>query len=135
MRLIILCLLTSMLLIGCNSDLKVNDGIVESKMDSFSLDKDQYEIDINALTDFPWDKAYIFTPYTPKEHVTKKLGFNWRNSIGIDYRDDINLIVFVKGKRVVKYIELSRKYGDFDVQDIENEIMPDHAIKTLKILD
>ena len=135
LRSIISILILVTILIGCNNNLEINEGHVESRINPFMLNDDQNKVDINALTDFSWEKAYIFTPYTPKEHMTEKLGFNWKNSIGIDYRDDINLIVFVKDKTVVKYIELPRKYGDFDFEDIENEITPENAIVTLEILD
>ena len=135
LRSIISILILATILIGCNNKLEINEGLVESRINLFMLNDDQNEVDINALTDFSWEKAYIFIPYTPKEHMTEKLGFNWKNSIGIDYRDDINLIVFVKDKTVVKYIELPRKYGDFDFKDIENEITPEDAIVTLEILD
>lgn len=131
LRLTILIVIIATILIGCNNNLEINDGIVESKMNSFMLNEGKSEIDINEITGFSWGKAYVFTPYTTKEHMAKKLGFNWENSIGIDYRDDINLIVFVQGKKVVKYIELSRKYGDFDSGDIESEITPENAIVTL----
>ena len=101
--------LRSILLVGCNNNLEINDDLVESRINSFILNEDQNEVDVNALTDFSWEKAYVFTPYTTSEYITEKWGFNWKNSTGIDYRDDINLIVFVKDKKEVKYIELSRK--------------------------
>lgn len=131
LRPIIPILFLATILIGCNNNLELNDGIVESKMNSFMLNEGQNEIDINEITGFSWEKSYVFSPYTTKEHMAKKLGFNWKNSTGIDYRDDINLIVFVQSKKVVKYIELSRKYGDFDSEDIENGITPENAIVTL----
>jgi hypothetical protein len=135
LRSIILILIIATILIGCNNSLEIKEDLVESRINSFILNEDQNEIDINALTDFTWEKAYIFTPYTTADYMKERLGFNWKNSVGIDYRDDINLIVFVKDKKVVKYMKLPRKYGDFNFDDIENEITPENSIMTLKILD
>ncbi|MCM3655363.1 hypothetical protein [Metabacillus litoralis] len=128
-------IISSILFAGCHHNLEINDDLVERRMNSVFLNKDQNEVDLNALTDFSWEKAYIFPPYTTSEYMTEKLGFKWNNATGIDYRDDINLIVFVKDKKVVKYIELPRKYGDFASGDIENGITPENSIVTVEIFD
>lgn len=136
MKFLIPCfILGSILFTGCQHNIAMDDEFIEKKMDSIGLDKGQNEVDLNALTDFSWEEAYIFQPYTTPEYMTEKLGFKWNNTIGMGYRDDINLIVFVKDKKVVKYIELPRKYGDFASSDIENVMTPENSIVTIEIFD
>jgi hypothetical protein len=91
------------------------------------------QIDFNKVTNFKWDKLYIFTPYTPDEEITKQLGFKWKysNKTSIDYLDSINLLIFANGDRVVQYLELSRQYGDFDFIE-KNNITPTNSVIHLK---
>lgn len=78
-------------------------------------DEEKIIINFQSLTDFKWDKLYIFFPYTPTDEIINTLGFNWskveKTSIWCD--EGINLLVFVSNERVVKYIEYPRNYGDF----------------------
>ena len=69
-------------------------------------------IDFSEITDFPWDSLYIFVPYTSHEKISKTLGFFWLGSrfTSIETNDGIVLLVFVKGKHVVHYLEYGRKY-------------------------
>lgn len=85
---------------------------VESKRNSSSKEM----IHLQNLTNFEWDTLYIFGPYTPKEVINEKLGFTWFDvrAASIEYRDDIHLLVFVKGHDVVQYLEYPRNHGDFD---------------------
>lgn len=134
MKVIILFLIV-ILLAGCNNNLAISDEFVENRIDSFIMNEERTVIDINSLTDFSWDKAYIFIPYTSSEEITEKINFKWKYSKSIEYRDDINLIVFVKGKNVVSYIELLRKYGDFSSDTIENGIYPENSIISVKVFN
>jgi hypothetical protein len=65
---------------------------------------------LKSATNFTWDKVYVFTPYTSHEEIQKALGFQWRQveCTTISTFDSINLLVFVQGKQVVKFAELSR---------------------------
>jgi hypothetical protein len=82
------------------------------------------------LTDFKWDKVYIFPPYTGLETIDNDLGFVWpqARSIRTDYRDDINLIVFTDNKQVVAYVEHPRSLGDLDGNYKREGYSPDEAI-------
>jgi hypothetical protein len=106
---------------------KIGQGI-EGKRNG----KERIEVDFAALTDFSWDKLYIFTPYTSAETISRKLGFKWSGANTIEYSESINLIVFVKGSKVVRYLELSREYGDFTV-DGKNEFAPGETVENVDI--
>jgi len=72
-------------------------------------------IDFVALTDFQWERLYIFDPYTTVDEIHRALGFRWNAaaSTGIDKLDGIALLVFVEGDEVVRYVEHPRNRGDF----------------------
>lgn len=73
------------------------------------------EIVINSITNFNWDSLYVITPYTPKEVISSRFGFNpYDESYAeISSRDDINLLLFVKEKKVILTVEYPIDKGDF----------------------
>lgn len=64
-------------------------------------------LDFNAITDFQWDKMYIMSSYHSGNDANKRLGFRWSNQSDhlIITTDSSNLLVFVKGPRVVQVLE------------------------------
>lgn len=72
-------------------------------------------VDIGSLTDFAWERLYVFPPYTPRRDILEHLGREWNGveQTGIDRSDDRCLLVFVKGGQVVRFLEFPRKLGDF----------------------
>ena len=85
-----------------------------------------------AMSDFNWEKVYIFSPHTSVDSINKQVGFKWLvHKQGIQYRDDINLVVFVKGKKVVESVEIPRKYGDFILHS-QNGFDKDHSVLKIK---
>ncbi|WP_166243144.1 hypothetical protein [Paenibacillus turpanensis] len=83
--------------------------------------------DMNELTDFMWDKMYIFYPYTSREQMEETIGRSWtthsyfgylldhKTILGDHPLDDesLNKLVFVRGEEVVLDITLRRKQADF----------------------
>jgi hypothetical protein len=74
------------------------------------------EIRLKDLTDFEWDRVYIFPSYTSHQRVDDDLGFVWQPARRIDMsvRDDVNLIVFTENGKVVFHVAHPRGRGDFD---------------------
>lgn len=69
------------------------------------------EIDFNKITDFDWDKLYIFTPYSIPEDVLKQDGIHSRKSnFRIELLDTFYMVGFVKSNKLISYIELPRDY-------------------------
>ncbi len=64
---------------------------------------------------FEWERLHVFPPYTPAEQADAELGVRCEAArvSGIFERDDITLLVFVSGKRVVRYVAHPRVQGDF----------------------
>jgi hypothetical protein len=68
------------------------------------------EVDFADVAPFAWDRVYIFGPYTPQQHVDACLGFHWPgfSRTSINESKGRNLVVFVRGKQVVRWFEQPR---------------------------
>jgi hypothetical protein len=91
---------------------------------------EEVTVKLKDLTDFKWDRVYIFPPYTGLETIDNDLGFVWpqARSIRTDFRDDINLIVFTDNKQVIAYVEYPRSLGNLDGNYKREGYSPDEAI-------
>lgn len=119
------------ILASCSQGTVNHNKELEKSISSAIEVKGVEEIDLSSLTDFDWEKVYIFGPYTTQEMINEKLGVNYKDPSSIDYRDDINLIVFLDNNKVVQYAEITRKYGDLLIETNDGFITPSDA--TLKI--
>lgn len=79
---------------------------------------------LRDLTDFQWDKVYIFRPYTTPEDINKALGFIWAEAeeTQIDKFDNFNLIVFTANNKVVSYVNLPLSIGNFTAGGAEERL-------------
>ena len=85
---------------------------------------------LQDITPFAWERVYMFAPYTAAGRIEETLGFAWpqAKSIGIDYRDDITLLVFVNGGKVVRYLAFPRVSGDFSAVTRSKGFTPKEAV-------
>ena len=85
----------------------------EQKTESFIRavqDKKPGEVTMKELAGFGWEEGYCFPPYTSKEEMEKKLGFSSGKLEDNLVNDNVQYIVFTKGKRVVcSFYRLSEK--------------------------
>ena len=86
-------------------------------------------VDLSKLTDFKWEKAYIFGPYTSEKNINAILGFEWNgvSSTGISHDEGVNLIIFVKGGNDLEWFRIPRHCGDFEIPDELNGFNYDNA--------
>ncbi|MGG4170049.1 hypothetical protein ABEW00_21605 [Rossellomorea vietnamensis] len=111
--------LMAMVITGCsNNDIKRNETF-ENALSSTVKNQQNKEIEIHSITDFRWDKAYLFPPYTPQESIEKKLGIEFEDPSNISSRDDIYLFVFLHEGKVVQYAEINRQKADFTMDGKE----------------
>ncbi|WP_078554078.1 hypothetical protein [Bacillus alkalicellulosilyticus] len=106
-------------------------GVIENKtlqqqVNEKIADKETEEIILSQITDFSWDEAFIFAPYTSEDYMKKRIGSDYKDKTNISYRDDINILVFVHDGKVVQYAEIERTNGDFLVSN-GKRITPDHS--------
>jgi hypothetical protein len=72
-------------------------------------------VDFAQVAKFPWDRVFIFQPYTSQADIDACLGFHWDGArwSNIEWSDGINLVVFVRNKSVVCWFDHSRGDGDW----------------------
>jgi len=87
-------------------------------------------VSLNKLTDFDWEKAQIFGPYTTKDTIEETMDIQFRGSTsGLDVREDIFLLVFAKGGHVIKTAVLYRNIGDYTTKN--GMLTPDNDLLSI----
>ncbi|MFC6458559.1 MULTISPECIES: hypothetical protein [Paenibacillus] len=62
---------------------------------------------VRELTDFVWDKLYLFGPYTTHTQINERLGYEWtKNTLRLS-DESSSLLVFVHDGKVVQYLDIS----------------------------
>lgn len=73
--------------------------------------KQSEHVDFSEVTDFEWDTMYIFIPYSNPNNIFKDDGVKSYNSrFSIEQLDSINMIAFVKSKKLVAFVEVPIEY-------------------------
>jgi len=82
---------------------------------------DDQSLELSDIDLFEWDSVMLFGPYSNLEFENSRLDVNLDNIEHnlIKDHDSFNLIVFLKEGKSVEIAELSREYGDFDIDLIE----------------
>ena len=110
--LLLLCSLV--FLSGCKSS-KIKEDVALKNIIIETVQKSK-EIDFTKITNFEWDKMYVFTPYSMPKDILNKDGISISNSeFNIEILDTINMIGFVKSDKLVAFVELPRNYGGVDL--------------------
>jgi len=114
MKSILTLLFLSTILFSCS----LNDKSIESKI-SVEL-QNTNELNLSNYNDFDCESLIILNPYSNIKKIEKEKDINLSDvSTSIERLDNINLIVFLKKGKAVKYSELNRNIADFDkYQDI-----------------
>jgi hypothetical protein len=85
------------------------------------------------VADFSWDELHIFDPYSSRDLIESRLGFEWPQAdhAGIQDSDGVTLLVFVKNGGVVRYVTQPRNQGDFAGLNEPAGLTPTEAIFTV----
>jgi hypothetical protein len=91
------------------------DWFLERRLSSLIERSGDKPFAVVGATNFEWEELHIFRPYEADSAVDRRLGFSSPvpRSVGLERRDDIALLVFVKSGQVVAYVAQPRKPGDF----------------------
>ncbi|KSU64528.1 hypothetical protein AS034_01435 [[Bacillus] enclensis] len=119
MKKLIISFLFIVLVAGCNQKSIKHNKDLEESIFTIVDDENNSEISVGALTDFKWDQAFLFEPYTPDEQMEKELGVEFEDPSNLRSRDDIYLLVFLHGGEVVQYAEIDRQGADFSIGGVE----------------
>ena len=111
-----------LLIISCEKDpskLSHDDTLEEKLANKIASTTDS--IDFEEFTSFDWESLIILMPYSLPDQVeeTLRIDLSSIRHLGIEERDDINLIVFLQHNAPVKVIAFPRHKGDFADNDIE----------------
>ena len=73
------------------------------------------KFNFRELKQFEWNMLYIFGPYTPTSDIESKLGTSNSSikKVGIEIRDDISLLVFLKQNEVRAVLPYPSQKADF----------------------
>ncbi|MEH7463952.1 hypothetical protein V7166_18235 [Bacillus thuringiensis] len=132
MKKLTVLILSLLLLVGCNQKNVQHNTKLEEAIFSIVEDKNNNEIDINSLTNFDWDKAFLFAPYTSQESINEQLGVDFKDPSNIEMRDDIYLLVFLNDDTVVQYAEINRNRQQSDFSVDEKGFTPSNASITIQ---
>ncbi|QWC23697.1 hypothetical protein KJK41_04905 [Bacillus haikouensis] len=119
MKKIMIAFLFIVLVAGCNQKSIKHDKDLEESIYTIVGDENKSVLTVEPLTDFKWDQAYLFEPYTPEEQMEKELGVEFEDPSNLRSRDDIYLLVFLHGGEVVQYAEIDRQGADFSIGGVE----------------
>jgi len=72
-------------------------------------------VDLSTITTFPWDRLYVFGPYTQPSEIAAVVGRSWHKSCftTIDTSEGLALLVFTNNGQVVDCIEFPSNIADF----------------------
>jgi hypothetical protein len=102
---------------------------LEESISSIVENDNNSEITVKPLTNFKWDKAFLFEPYSPQENIEEQLGVDFEDPSNISSRDDIYLLVFLDDKKVVQYAEIKRQKSGFSIVGKDSLTPSDDLIK------
>jgi len=95
----------------CN---KINSSVSFAIAKKVSVGEDT-TITIANLTNFKWDKLYIFSPYANRESIENTIGIKFlkENDIQEYVSEGDTFLVFTKDDKVIHYFNHPRGKGDF----------------------
>lgn len=111
---------------------------ISVKIKAIAKDLEEFssaEIDFKDIIKEEWFTMHIFEPYTSYNDIFDSLGFEWDEvyKTSISYRDDMTLLVFSDGTKVVNYVEFPKEYGDFS--SLEKTEYTDGSFELVKVDD
>lgn len=123
------CAVLGFMFCSCTSQEKQLSRSFASAIEQASQ-KEPAHLIVTNITDFAWDKMFIFGPYTPVATIQQALGIPWEGArkSGIEWNDSFCLLVFMHDGKVVQSCSLSRASGDFSGFSSTNALSPSEAV-------
>jgi hypothetical protein len=115
MRFTYLLLTVTLTICSCGQrDQIYSDKDLEEKIKKSVTSGDKV-LDLAIVADFDWDSLLIITPYANFDDTEENLGIDLGQTehVNIESRDDINQLIFYKGREPVRMVEYPRYPGDF----------------------
>ena len=104
-----LLLAVTLLFAACSQDQGISSALART------VDSNSATVDLATVGPPNWERVCILGPYSSNERAQQILGFKWdaHGKSSIASNDGINLLVFVRGQKVVGFAEHPRNKGDF----------------------
>lgn len=104
-----------------NPSHKISNDLEHLELLKKEINSGKELIQFEVFVKFEWDSLIILTPYSRPEEVGEKQSIDLTliEHFGIEHRDGINLIVFLKKNKPIRAIEYPRYPGDFSNNEIE----------------
>lgn len=103
----VVILITS--LISCSTNEKSLESLILNEIEN------SQKLNLSNYNEFGWDSIIILEPYSNIEKIEKEKNIDLSDvNDSIEMLDSINLIIFLKDGKAVKYSEISRNIADFD---------------------
>ena len=114
---------------GCSG----RDFRLERKIATEVEDNAGAAIRLEEITDYRWDRFFVFGAYSTPEMVEEELGFAWAEAPPATTSEIFMLLVFVENKSVVGYVIQDCKKADFRGLVRPGGYTPDQAV--FKVVD
>jgi hypothetical protein len=90
-------------------------------------ERDQEPVDLAYLTPFLWDRVVVFDARTPRDDVSRELGFDWHGELEYTAQST-DLFVFVRDGKLVRFADY-RGVGRFEgLERPFASLTPDQAV-------
>lgn len=110
LRIFVIFFLYMFLFCGCeNSHIEENNNKLEAEIENLKSET----VKLHEVTDFEWDKAYSFAPYSSKGEIEKIIGFQSKEIIDDIFSDEGSWnLLFVKDNIVVANVSGQNSNSD-----------------------
>jgi hypothetical protein len=124
-------LVIALVLVACGTAYRSDDTLLEALAARIKVEPhgSSSAFLLDELTEFEWDRVFVFLPFASDSEVRQSLGFNWEGlgRTGISTRDDIVLLVFVSKRHVARFVKFPRRLGDFSEIEVPEGLGPSEA--------
>lgn len=127
--LILGCVVAGLLVLGVGYVYRLRSEYVFSRGLAAAVLSGDTTVNLRNIPSPSWQRVYIFGPYTHPSTISPALGFIWTGSDvdTIESSDGVNLLLFVRDRRVVMSVLHPRAEGDFVPDDVGHDFSRDEA--------
>lgn len=92
-------------------NIAVDNPLAERFTRAVALTEDR--VDLRRLARFEWDEVLLVAPDTPREEISRRLGYEWTGDLTLHTGE---LLIFLDGGRVVRYADYrgDGRFAGFD---------------------
>ena len=89
-----------------------------------ALEQGEKTINLKEIAKFKWDDVEVFGPYTTDEMIAKSFGILYKGGFNNEVSELNFRLVFVADGQMIKSVNLSRQYGNYNVYDGILKVIP-----------